>query len=278
MPFAKANHQGEIYYESLGKGAPVLLVAGIGGASGYWKPQVKSFSENFHLVLHDHRGTGKSSKDKLKYSVELMTDDMIAVMDELDLKSAHIVGHSTGAVMAQDMAMRYQDRIRSAVMYSGWARKDSYFQRCFDVRKRVLLDSGPLAYVQTTPLFLMSQWYVSKNINEIEAGEQASADTFPPIEIMCSRIDAICAYGPEERLRDIKCQTAIICAKDDHLTPTFYSEEIAGYIPHAQTHFFETGGHAISQVLPDEFNDYVIKYLIAAENEFQKSNRDQKNG
>ena len=99
-----------------------------------------------------------------------MTDDMIAVMDELDLKSAHIVGHSTGAVMAQDMAMRYPDRIRSAVMYSGWARKDSYFQRCFDVRKRVLLDSGPLAYVQTTPLFLMSPWYVSKNINEIEAG------------------------------------------------------------------------------------------------------------
>lgn len=273
MPFAKSTQNGEIYYESQGTGAPVLLVAGIGGASSYWKPQIQPFSEKFQLVLHDHRGTGKSSKDKLKYSVELMTDDMISVMDALKIESAHIVGHSTGAVMAQDMAMRYPDRIRSAVMYSGWASKDPYFQRCFDVRKRVLIDSGPLAYVQTTPLFLMSPWYVSQQIEAIEAGEQAAADAFPPVEIMCSRIDAICAYGPKEKLNSIKCQTAIICAKDDHLTPAFYSEEIARYIPHASVHFFETGGHAISQTLPNEFNNYVIKYIESADNQYLKSKK-----
>lgn len=272
MPYAKVAHNGEIHYEVHGAGAPVLLVAGIGGSSGYWKPQVEAFASSFQLVLHDHRGTGKSSKDRLRYSVELMTDDMIGVMDSLGIGSAHIVGHSTGAAMAQDMAMRYPDRIRSAVMYAGWARRDPYFQRCFDVRKQVLRDSGPLAYVRTTPLFLMSPWYVSQNIDKLEAEEPAAAAAFPPIEVMESRIDAICAYGPGEALSKVKCPTLIACARDDHLTPAFYSEEIAKLIPHAHLHFFETGGHAISQTLPDEFNRCVISYLQEVEAGLQRPN------
>ncbi len=265
MPHAKVAHGGEIHYEVHGSGTPVLLVAGIGGSAGYWKPQVQSFANRFQLVLHDHRGTGKSSKDRLRYSVELMTDDMIGVMDALGIESAHIVGHSTGAVMAQDMAMRYPDRIRSAVMYAGWARRDPYFQRCFDVRKQVLRDSGALAYVRTTPLFLMSPWYVSRNLHRLEAEEPAAAAAFPPAEIMESRIDAICAWGPGEALAAVKCPTLIACARDDHLTPIFFSEEIARLIPHASVHWFETGGHAISQTLPDEFDACVIDYIEGLE-------------
>jgi aminoacrylate hydrolase len=267
MPFAEVALGGRIHYEVAGSGAPVLLVAGIGGSAGYWKPQVDAFAARFRLVLHDHRGTGQSSKDRIEYSVELMTDDMIGVMDALGIESAHIVGHSTGAAMAQDMAMRYPSRIRSAVMYAGWAHRDAYFQRCFDVRKQVLLDSGPLAYVRTTPLFLMPPWYVSRNIARLEADEPAAAAAFPPAEIMASRIDAICAYGPGEALAAVRCPTLVACARDDQLTPAFYSEEIARLIPHARLHLFATGGHAVSQTLPEVFNQCVIPYLEQAEAE-----------
>jgi len=269
MPVANVSPSGEIHYEVLGVGAPVLLVAGIGGSAGYWAPQIEAFSSRFQLVLHDHRGTGRSSKDRLRYSVELMTDDMIGVMDALGLESAHIVGHSTGAAMAQEMAMRYPERIRSAVMYAGWARRDGYFQRCFDVRKQVLLDSGPLAYVRTTALFLMSPWYVSQHIQELEAAEPVAAAGFPPTDVMISRIDAICAYGPGESLNMIQCPTLVTCAKDDQLTPAFYSEEIARLVPHAELHLFETGGHAVSQTLPEVFNERVIAYIQEAEARFQ---------
>jgi aminoacrylate hydrolase len=269
MPFADVSQGGRIHYTASGTGAPVLLVAGIGGAAGYWKPQVDTFSARFELVLHDHRGTGQSSRDHVAYSVGLMTDDMIGVMDTLGIESAHVVGHSTGAVMAQDMALRYPDRIRSAVMYAGWARRDGYFQRCFDVRKRVLLDSGPLAYVRTTPLFLMPPWYVSRNIDRLAAEEPAAAAAFPPAEIMASRIDAICAWDPGDALRAIRCPALVACARDDQLTPAFYSEEVARLVPRARLHLFETGGHAVSQTLPEVFDACVIPYIEGVEAEWQ---------
>lgn len=262
MPLAEVNGT-EIAYREMGAGEPVFLVAGIGGAGGYFNPNLDVFAAKYRVVLHDHRGTGGSRKDVMPYSVPQMTDDMVALMDALGIEAAHIVGHSTGAAMAQDMALRFPGRIRSAVMYAGWETADGYFKRCFDVRKRVLEQSGALAYVQTTPLFLSPPWWVSANIDRLAADEPAAAAAFPPAEIMLSRIDAICSYSPGEALRDIACPTLITCAEDDHLTPLFYSQRMARLMPNADTFYFKTGGHAVSQVLPDQFNAVVLSYLDA---------------
>lgn len=262
MPLAQVNGT-EISYSVTGKGEPVLLVAGIGGAASYFKPNVEAIAARYQVVLHDHRGTGGSRKDHITYSVPQMTDDMIALMDALDIEAAHIVGHSTGAAMAHDMALRFPARIKSAVLYAGWATCDAYFKRCFDVRKRVLEHSGALDYVRTTPLFLNPPWWVSANIAKLEAEEPGAAATLAPTDIMVSRIDAICSYGPGEDLRKITCPSLITCAKDDHLTPQFYSEQMAKLMPAADTFYFETGGHAVSQVLPDQFNTLILSYLDA---------------
>lgn len=262
MPLAQVNGT-EIAYSVMGTGEPVLLVAGIGGSAGYFKPNLDAFAAKYQVVLHDHRGTGGSRQDRITYSVPQMTDDMVALMDALGIEAAHIVGHSTGAAMAHDMALRFPKRIKSAVLYAGWATSDAYFKRCFDVRKRVLQQSGPLHYVQTTPLFLSPPWWVSANIAKLEAEEPAAAEALAPTDIMLSRIDAICSYSPGEELRKITCPSLITCAKDDHLTPQFYSQRMAKLMPDADTFYFETGGHAVSQVLPDQFNTLVMSYLDA---------------
>jgi aminoacrylate hydrolase len=262
MPLAEVNGT-QIAYTEAGQGEAVLLVAGIGGAGGYFKPNIEAFAASYRVVVHDHRGTGGSGKDRIVYSVPQMTDDMIALMDSLGIGAAHIVGHSTGAAMAQDMALRCPARIKSAVFYAGWETADGYFKRCFDVRKRVLQQSGPLAYVQTTPLFLNPPWWVSANIERLAADEPAAAAALAPAEIMMSRIDAICAYSPGEALRRITCPSLITCAEDDHLTPHFYSQRMARLMPKADTFFFKTGGHAVSQVLPEQFNAVVLSYLDA---------------
>ncbi|MBI5131374.1 MAG: alpha/beta fold hydrolase [Rhodopseudomonas palustris] len=262
MPLARVNGT-EIAYSVMGTGEPVLLVAGIGGSGGYFKPNLDAFAAKYQVVLHDHRGTGGSRQDRITYSVPQMTDDMVALMDELGIEAAHIVGHSTGAAMAHDMALRFPKRIKSAVLYAGWATSDAYFKRCFDVRKGVLQQSGALAYVKTTPLFLSPPWWVSANIEKLEAEEPVAAAALAPTDIMLSRIDAICSYSPGEELRKITCPSLITCAKDDHLTPQFYSQRMAKLMPAADTFYFETGGHAVSQVLPDQFNTLVISYLDA---------------
>jgi aminoacrylate hydrolase len=56
------------------------------------------------VVIHDHRGTGESSRSRIRYSVDQMTDDLLAVMDDLRIVKAHLVGHSTGGAIGQTMA------------------------------------------------------------------------------------------------------------------------------------------------------------------------------
>lgn len=69
MPKAQLD-DGEIYYEEYGSGFPVMMVAGLGGVGAYWKPQIEPFSEHFRVIIHDHRGTGQSSKSRIQYSLE----------------------------------------------------------------------------------------------------------------------------------------------------------------------------------------------------------------
>ncbi|MDB5549818.1 MAG: alpha/beta hydrolase fold protein, partial [Tardiphaga sp.] len=84
MPLAEVNGT-QIAYTEAGQGEAVLLVAGIGGAGGYFKPNIEAFAASYRVVVHDHRGTGGSGKDRIVYSVPQMTDDMIALMDSLGI-------------------------------------------------------------------------------------------------------------------------------------------------------------------------------------------------
>jgi aminoacrylate hydrolase len=261
MPRATASRNGKIHYEVVGAGAPVAMIAGMGGAASYWKPQIGPFSERYRLVLHDQRGSGGSSKDRIAYDVKLMGDDLLAVLDDLDIEKVHCVGHAVGAVIAQEVALRHPERIASIVMVGAWAKVDPYFRRVFEIRKDLLKHCGRMAYVRAMPLFLNTPEWVSRNMAEIEKGEAAFADHLPPDDILLSRIDAFCAYEAGEALAKLRCPVLVCSAIDDHLVPIHCAHELAGLMPHAETHYFATGGHSISQTDPEHFNSVVLGFL-----------------
>jgi aminoacrylate hydrolase len=160
MPTVKVPLDGEIHYEVKGEGEPVLLVSGLGGVAGWWAPQVETFAGKYKLVLHDHRGTGRSIKNRMRYTVPLLADDLVALMDHLGIESAHIVGHSTGAAMTQAVALNHPKRIRSAVLSGGWPVADQFFQRSFEIRRALLVDSGVESYVKSGPLGMFPPWWL----------------------------------------------------------------------------------------------------------------------
>src|SRR5262245_23246143 len=114
----------DIYYEVHGDGPPVLLVAGLGGAGSYWQPQIGPLSRHFKVIVHDHRGTGASTHQKMRYTVDRMAADTLGIMDALDIKSAHLVGHSTGGAIGQILGVDHPSRLRSIVMYASWTKAD----------------------------------------------------------------------------------------------------------------------------------------------------------
>ena len=258
MPVARLPEV-DIFYEIVGNGPPLLLVAGLGGVAGYWKPQLDVLSRSFSVILHDHRGTGRSGRPAT-YSVEAMAGDIIDLMDHLGVDRAHFVGHSTGGAIGQVIAIDHPGRLASMIQFASWTRADDHFRWCFEVRK-TLLSVSVGAYFHATPLFLMPPWYIRDNAQRLLIEEEAAVASAPPAEILAARIDAILAFDRRDELGSIRVPTMVLCAKDDVLTPPAFSEELARLIPDAESIWMERGGHACSQVLPEEFNTIVANHL-----------------
>ncbi len=264
MPKVSIDHV-ELYYETNGSGTALLLVPGLGGVGAYWRPQVSVLSQHFQVIVHDHRGTGQSTHDRISYSVEQMAADVLKLMDALGIERAHLVGHSTGGAIGQVIAIEHPERLASVVIYASWTRADPFFTRALTVRKELLLKSGVAAYVQATPLFLYPDWWINANHERLEDEAKQATTSFPPVEIAASRIDGICAFDRHAELGQITTPTLVLCARDDFLTPPYFSQELVRLIPGAQLVLLERGGHACSQTVPDVFNEVVLSFLLAHE-------------
>lgn len=251
----------EIYYEEAGDGDPVMFVPGLGGGGAVWTNQVPAFSDSYRTIVHDHRGCGQSSYSKIDYSVDQMAADAIRLMDGLGIERAHWVGHSTGGAMGQIVAQDYPDRLASLVLSATWAGQDSYFNRAFAARKGVLSTGGTLEYARHSVLTLLPPWYITQNPDRITEMESYLAGADQPVEIMESRIDAICAFDRRDRMGDIKAPTLVIVAEDDMVTPRYLSDELAAGIPGAEKVILSTGGHFVIHIEVDDYNRAVRGFL-----------------
>jgi aminoacrylate hydrolase len=253
----------EIYYEEAGQGEPLLLVPGLSGQGSFWAHQVEAFKHHFRVIVHDHRGAGRSTHSHIKYSVEQMADDVLRLMDALGIDSAHLVGHSTGGAIGQVIALDHARRLRSLVLSATWAGPDPYFRRVFEARKETLLTHGIEAYLRASVLVLAPPDWVSRNDAALTELHRAQAAAWPRREIVASRIDAIVAFDRRSRLGDIRVPTLVVVAQDDMVTPKFYSDELAKAIPGASYVVLDGGGHFAPQILPEPYNRSVGAFLDA---------------
>lgn len=103
---------GSLYYETLGKGAPVILIHGGFGDRRMWDAQMEPLSQAFRVIRYDHRGFGKSSAPDKPYSP---VADLVALMEHLELKRANLVGNSMGGTLALDFVL-LQPNLTGAVV------------------------------------------------------------------------------------------------------------------------------------------------------------------
>jgi aminoacrylate hydrolase len=261
MPHMKLRDGAQLYYEMHGKGPALFLVPGLGGDSRFWDSHVPELSRHFTVVLHDHRGTARSSLSKIEYTVEQMADDALQLIDELGFAKVHWCGHSTGGAMGQVLAISQPDRIDRLVLSATWARTDAFFRRLFEVRAQMLRELGPAAYVKSSALALNMPAWVRDHDSELAAAEAQAAKTIPEPEIVLSRIAAIVAHDKRDKLQKVRAPTLAICARDDMVTPLYFTEELVRLIPHARSYVLPDGGHFYPVVHAAEFRRVLTAFL-----------------
>ncbi|MFI4998829.1 MAG: alpha/beta fold hydrolase [Reyranellales bacterium] len=262
MPHLKLRDGAELYYEKHGSGPPLFLVPGLGGDGRFWSPHIPGLAEHFTVVVHDHRGTARSTLSKIKYSVEQMADDALQLIDDLGFQKVHWCGHSTGGAMGQVLAISQPDRIDRLVLSATWAKTDAFFRRLFEVRAQVLRELGPAAYVKSSALALNMPSWVRDNDAELTAAAAKAGEAIPEPEIVLSRIAAIVAHDQRDRLQKLRAPTLAICARDDMVTPLYFTEELVRLIPHARAYVLPDGGHFFPNVHAGEFRRVMTSFLL----------------
>jgi aminoacrylate hydrolase len=253
----------ELYCEEAGSGEPLLLIPGLSGRGSFWANQVPEFARDFRVIVHDHRGTARSTHSRIQYSVAQMASDVFRLMDALGIEAAHVVGHSTGGAIGQVLALEHPRRLKSLVLSATWAGPDPYFRRLFEVRKAVLLTQGVEAYLRASALSLAPPAWISANDALLDEQHAAALAEAAPVEVTASRIDAIVRHDRRAELGAIGVPTLVIVAQDDMITPRFYSEELARLVPGAQLVVLETGGHGAPGINPGPYNAAVGRFLRA---------------
>ncbi|CAN5763969.1 alpha/beta hydrolase [soil metagenome] len=262
MPHIKLADGAELYYETHGKGPPLFLVAGLGGDGRFWGDNVAALARQFTVVVHDHRGTARSTLSPITYSVAQMANDALQLIDALGLDKVHWCGHSTGGAMGQVLAIEQPARIDRLVLSSTWARTDAFFRRLFEVRALMLKELGPLAYVKSSALALNMPAWVRDHDADLSAAEARAHETIPLPEIVLSRIAAIVAHDRRDQLQAVCAPTLAICARDDTVTPLYFTEELVRLIPGARAYVLPDGGHAYPNVHGAEFRRVMTSFLL----------------
>jgi len=261
MPLFKLRDGAELYYEKHGNGPPLFLVPGLGGDGRFWGANVDELARRFTVVVHDHRGTARSTLSRIAYRVEQMADDALQLIEGLGFDRVHWCGHSTGGAMGQVLAIDHPGRIDRLVLSSTWAKTDAFFRRLFEVRSLMLRELGPAAYLKSSALALNMPSWVRDHDADLAAAEAKAAETIPIPEIVLSRIAAIVAHDRREQLQKVRAPTLAICARDDTVTPLYFTEELVRLIPGARAYVLADGGHAYPNVHGDEFRRVMTAFL-----------------
>jgi len=251
----------ELYYEVHGEGPPLALISGLNGVGAFWKPHLDALARNYTVILHDHRGTGQSSPSRIDYSVEQMAGDLIEILDHLKIGKADMVGHSTGGAICQVLGIDWPERVARLVLSATWTAADGYFRRLFELRADVLRAMGPEGYLRTSLMFMRPPAWIRDHDATQSEELAAMAANFPAPEIMLSRIAALLAFDRRADLGRISAPTLIVAARDDMVTPFYFSEELAGLIPGAETAILETGGHFFPISAAGAFRRVLLEFL-----------------
>jgi len=193
----------DIFIRDEGEGFPLVLVHGFLGSSVMWKPQIDFFKDNFRVITPDLPGYGKSNKAKSHNSIQSISNLLLDCLREKKIDKFHLLGHSMGGMIVQDMAKKSGEKISKLVCYSTGPRGEmpGRFETVEQSREN-LKKKG----LETTAKNIAKTWFIKGEEAKyfdicIDSGKQTSMETAD------NSLVAIKNWNGVDALKNIKNET-----------------------------------------------------------------------
>ncbi len=262
MPTVNVNGV-DLYYELHGDGpATLVLNNGIIASTGTWAAQLPALTPHVRVLLYDMRGQGRSTKWRPgdpDYTWAQHAADLAALLDALDIESAHIGGISYGGELTQVFALTYPDRCRSLIIADAVSHVEPMLAAIVDSWARIAAFGDHETFYRSTWYWNFSEaFFASRYDFLISRIDAARALDLPSVIQLCR---CFLTMDTTVRLPEIALPTCVLVGERDILKPPHYSETIAQAIPNARLHVIPGAGHASFLEQPDAFNRILVDFL-----------------
>ena len=252
----------KIECEVQGEGDPIVFIAGANDDRNGWAEVAPAFA-TYQRVLFDNRDVGRSPRASRSYTIADMAVDTIGMMDRLGIERAHVLGHSMGGAIAQEVALLAPSRVRSLVLVGTFARPDPYTEAACGRWKLWMRTLGPEEFLRN----ILFYWVGSDIINEL--GMDALVELVAPQviaqgpEAFCRQIDAALAHDTVSRLSEITAPTLVVAGDGDMIIRRNHDRQLLDGIPGSEYAVIEHSGHSPTIEQPAALSDAIHRFLAA---------------
>lgn len=248
-------------YDVAGEGPPLLLIGGLSADRAFWslaRPGLNGFT----TIAFDNRDVGLSDRVFDPYAAADMARDALAILDHAGIKRAHVLGHSLGGVVAQELALLAPERVDRLVLACTFARNDLYSRGILELLKRVRAEVvNPVTYVRTLATFTLGRCFLEANDLERLARQVVAAGPLQGVAAFHRQADASLAADTLARLGAIMAPTLVMATPQDRIFAPAFGREIAAAIPGALFLEGPDTGHCPMIEAPDAFAQIVTAFL-----------------
>jgi len=272
MPFLKTGDGAKLYYESHGRGEPVVFLNGIMMNTVSWTDYVPRLAELFRLVVFDFRDQGKSSPMDKEYGIDRQVADVLSLLDHLEIDRAHVMGLSYGGEVALKFAVARGDRLKSLILANTVPSISAHLGAIGRIWETAAgLNNGDVFFQLSMP------WVYSRHFYESFPGwltqrqelfRKHLTRTWFECFMRLSRSQIGFRVSPEE-MRTIAVPTLLIGSDEDFITPADGMEILHDNIKGSEFFVLKKAGHGAFQEKMEEFLTLIMGFILK-----QSSRRD----
>jgi len=230
---------------------------GFGMPGAVWGPQVGELQRDHRCCHYDHLGVGHSDRGPFLRTIPAMADDAVRILDDLSWDRAHIVGVSMGGMIAQELALRSQDRCRSLTLiatHGGGSVGSLPTSRGMRLFLQGLF-GGPKHRMRSLPRLLYPDEFLhSIGPKAIRSHLDVRLGHPPALRTVLGQLYAVWRHSTESRLSRIAVPTLLVRPGKDILIRPSQTDRLAPRIANSHVLRFDDAGHGVTFQKAAELN------------------------